>query len=164
VQINSLLKTITSLNIPAGNYSTTAINVNQVFNYSSDPVKLIGSEATQSLIVTLNNFKTLDTLLNNLGSANVTVDDLTFDVADKEAALQSARVGAFKDASSKFSEYLSLTSLQNNGMVKIVDLENEVYTPYQSNADLYSIYSKLRTFPSKVKVTANIEVTWRVRK
>ena len=80
MQINSLLKTITSLNIPAGNYSTTAINVNQVFNYSSDPVKLIGSEATQSLIVTLNNFKTLDTVLNNLGSANVTVDDLTFDV------------------------------------------------------------------------------------
>ncbi len=92
------------------------------------------------------------------------MDDLTFDVADKETALQSARVGAFKDSSSKFNEYLSLTSLQNNGLVKIVDLQNEVYTPYQSNADLYSIYSKLRTFPSKVKVTANIEVTWRVRK
>lgn len=92
------------------------------------------------------------------------MDDLTFDVADKETALQSARVGAFKDANSKFNEYLAMTSLQNNGMVKIVDLQNEVYTPYQSNADLYSIYSKLRTFPSKVKVTANIEVTWRVRK
>ena len=43
VQINSLLKTVTSLNIPAGNYSTTAINVNQVLNYSSDPVKIVGS-------------------------------------------------------------------------------------------------------------------------
>lgn len=114
--------------------------------------------------MTLSNFKTLDTLLNNLGSANVTVNDLIFDVADKEAALQSARAGAFRNANSKFNEYLSMTSLQNNGMVKIVDLENEIYTPYQSNADLYSIYSKLRTFPSKVKVTANIEVTWRVRK
>lgn len=75
---------------------------------------------------------------------------MVFDVADRVGLLRKARTAAFLDASNKFNDYLSLTSLSNDGLKKISDLNSEVYTAYESSGDYYALFSKLRWSPSPV--------------
>jgi uncharacterized protein YggE len=138
------------MKIPAGNYSTSSISINQLYNYSNTPVTPIGSEATQSLKLTLGGPSLLQSLTQTLSSINVSVQTMVFDVADRVGVLRRARAAAFADARSKFSDYLSLTSLSNDGLKKISDLNSEVYTPFQSSGDNYALFSKLRWMPSPV--------------
>lgn len=103
-QINTIIKAFTTLNIPSANYSTSGISINQVYNYSNKPVTIEGSQATQSLKVTLGGgTKTLGSLLQALSNVNVTVQNMVFDVSDRTSALQKARAAAFIDAKNKFS-------------------------------------------------------------
>jgi uncharacterized protein YggE len=147
-----LLKTFNATAIPSANYFTSGINTNEVYNYSTTPTTIIGSEATQSLSVTLINTPILTQFLQTIGDVNITVYNLLFDIYDKQSALKLARKAAITDARNKFNDYLSLTSLREGGLKKINDLNNEVYTPYQSDPNLYALYSLLppidNTFPS----------------
>lgn len=138
------------MKIPAGNYSTSSISINQLYNYSNTPVVPIGSEATQSLKLTLGGPALLQSLTQTLSNINVSVQTMVFDVADRVGILKKARAAAFLDARNKFNDYLSLTSLTNDGLKKISDLNSEVYTPYQSSGDYYALFSKLRWFPNPV--------------
>jgi uncharacterized protein YggE len=163
LRINSLLKTFNATGIPPANYSTSGININEVYNYSMTPTTIIGSEATQSLSVTLGNTKILTQFLQAIGDVNATVSNLVFDLYDKQGAFKLARRAAITDARNKLNDYLSLTSLREGGLKKINDLNSEVYTPYQSDPNLYALYSKLRNPPSPVQIFASVEVTWKVQ-
>lgn len=43
VQVNTLLGKFNTLGLPAANYSTSSININQVYNYETSPATLTGS-------------------------------------------------------------------------------------------------------------------------
>jgi uncharacterized protein YggE len=116
------------------------------------------------LKLTLGGPALLQSLTQTLSGINVSVQTLVFDVADRVGVLKRARAAAFLDAKNKFNDYLSLTSLSNDGLKKISDFNSEVYTPYQSSGDSYALFSKLRWFPNPVSVSASVGVTWKVRR
>jgi uncharacterized protein len=122
-QINTILGIFSAQNIPSANYSTSSININQVYDYSKDPVTITGSQATQSLHVTLS-INALPALLQSLTNVNTTIQSLNFDVFDKSSALQKARGAAFVDASNKFNQYLSLSGLTSDGLKKLTDMNS----------------------------------------
>jgi uncharacterized protein len=123
-QVNTILSAFKTLNIPAANYSTSSISIKQLYNYSNTPVTLEGSQARQSLKLTLGGPALLQTLTQTLSAINVSVRTMVFDVADRTTVLKKARAAAFLDAKNKFSDYLSLTSLSNDGLKKISDLNS----------------------------------------
>jgi uncharacterized protein YggE len=162
-QINTVLRAFSTLNIPSSNYSTSAININQIYNYSNSPVTLLGSEATQSLRLTLGNPPLLNTLLTNLASVNVTVSSMVFDLFDQSTALQRARAAAFLDARNKFNQYLQLTSLRSDGLKKISDLNSELITPFRTDADSFALFSRFTRPITPVQIAASVSATWKVR-
>lgn len=164
-QINTLLSIFNSYNLPAANYSTSGININQVYDYSTNPNTITGSEATQTIQVTIGGSINLSNFLASLANLNVSVQNMAFDASDKSNALRQARAAAIADARSKFSQYLSLSSLNSDGLKKIVDLNSEVYTPYPIDANTYALYNKLRTPPPPpaVQASASVSVTWKVK-
>ena len=163
-QINTILKTFSTLNIPSSNYSTSAININQIYNYSNSPATLLGSEATQSLRLTLGNSSRLNTLLSNLANVNVTVSSMVFDLFDRSTALQKTRAAAFLDAWNKFNQYLQLTSLKNDGLKKMSDLNSEVITPFRTDADAFALFSRFTRPITPVLITASVSATWKVKR
>lgn len=101
-QITALINIFTNLGIPTANYSTTSININQVYNYSNNPANIIGAQAIETLLVTLGGSAILDSLLQSFISININIQSLQFDLSDRASALQKARVAAFTDAKTKF--------------------------------------------------------------
>lgn len=162
-RVNNLLKTFSLNNIPAANYSTSSININQNYNYSNKPVTVTGSTASQTLALTLGGSNALSGFLQSLTNDFVTINSLVYDLTNQDNALRQARFAAIADAKTKYSQYLTLTSLRDGGLKKIVDLNNEVYTPYQSNLNLYALTAKLSAPPAQVQVSASVDMTWKVQ-
>lgn len=159
-----ILKNIALLTIPPSNYSTSGININQVYDYSLTPAKLVGATAGQSLNLVLGNLQTLNQLLKSLEGANASVSNLVFDLSDQRNALKNARTAAYRDALRKFVQYLLLTGQRSAGLKQVTDLNTEVYTPYQSNPELYALRNKLSAPASKVEVSASVEVVWETKR
>jgi uncharacterized protein YggE len=102
-------------------------------------------------------------LLQLLAKGNFTVETLIFDIADKKSALQKARKASFVDASTKFSQYLNLTSLKNVKLEKIYALSSQINPFYVNNPNYYWLFGSL-TPPSPIQVSAIVQATWKVKK
>lgn len=150
-----------SQGIPSGNYSTSSITIYDVYDYSVNPYRISGSQATETIQVTIGASSNLGGLLQAL--TNVTVNYITFDVLDHNSALRKARLAAFADAKSKFNQYLSLSSKANAGLLQINDLNSDVYTTYQYSPNAYILNIKLQSPPSPVQVSASVSVTWKIK-
>lgn len=99
-----------SLGIPSTNYSTSALTIYDTYNYSTNPYTITGSQAQQTLQLTIGSNSNIITLLNSLSKIPaVTVQSILFDLSDRSSALQKARLAAFTDAKNKFAQYLSLS-------------------------------------------------------
>ena len=110
VKINAIYAAFKAQKIPSGNYSTSTITVYNTYNYSTNPYTISGSQASQTLQLTIGISINLSVLIKNLGAvANVNVNFIVFDVLDRASAQQNARLAAFKDAKIKLDEYLALT-------------------------------------------------------
>lgn len=160
-QITSLINVFKSQGIPSGNYSTSSINIYDVYDYSVSPYRKTGSQASETIQVTIGVSSNLGGLLQAL--TNVTVNYITFDVLDRNNALRKGRLAAFADAKSKFSQYLTLSGKSNAGLLKINDLNSDVYTTYQYSPNAYILNTKLQSPPSPVQVSASVSVTWRIK-
>lgn len=160
-QVAALTGVFKAQGIPNGNYSTSSINIYDVYDYSTSPYRISGSQATQTIQVTIGASTNLGGVLSSL--TNVTVNYITFDVLNHNTALRKARLAAFADAKSKFSQYLMLSSKKNGGILKINDLNSDVYTTYQYSPNAYILNTKLQSPPSPVQVSASVSVTWRIK-
>lgn len=87
---------------------------------------------------------------------------MAYDLYDHTYAIKKARAAAFTDAKNKLNQYLLLTASTSSSLKKISDLNSDVYTPYQTNANLYALASKLQTPPGKVQISASVSTTWKV--
>lgn len=161
--ISAVLAAFKSLGIPSANYSTSTITIYDIYNYSTNPYTITGSQAQQTLQLTIGTSSNIATLLNTLSKIPaVTVQSIVFDLKDRSSALQKARLAAFADAKNKFAQYLSLTGKKNQGLLKITDFNSEVYTTYNYSPSSFSLISILRAKPTPVQVYASVSVTWRV--
>jgi uncharacterized protein YggE len=82
---------------------------------------------------------------------------------DQSTALQRARAAAFLDARNKFNQYLQLTSLRNDGLKKISDLNSELITPFRTDADSFALFSRFTRPITPVQIAASVSATWKVR-
>jgi uncharacterized protein YggE len=112
--------------------------------------------------VTLGGSIIADSLLQSFNNGNISIQNLVYDISDRRSALQKARTAAFAEAKTEFGQYLTLTSFTNDGLVKINDLNSEVYTVYQYSPSTYALLSKLESPPQPIKVTAAVSAVWRV--
>jgi uncharacterized protein YggE len=161
--ISAILAAFKTLGIPSGNYSTSTITIYDIYNYSTNPYTITGSQAQQTLQLTVGTSSNIATLLNTLSKIPaVTVQSIVFDLKDRSGALQKARLAAFADAKNKFAQYLSLTGEKNLGLLKITDMNSDVYTTYNYSPSSFSLISILRVKPTPVQVYASVSVTWRV--
>ena len=110
VKINAIYAAFKNQMIPSGNYSTSTITIYNTYNYSTNPYTISGSQASQTLQLTIGMGTNLSAIIKDLGAiTNVNVNFIVFDVLDRASALQQARLAAFNDARRKLNEYLALT-------------------------------------------------------
>lgn len=162
-QVSAIIKAFNTLKIPTGNYSTSTITIYTQYNYSTNPYTITGSQASQTLQLTIGASVTLVGLLQAIGNiTNVSVSYIIYDVRNRDSALQKARVAAITDAKNKLSEYLKLSGQKNQGLLRIQDVNSQVYTTYQYTTNSYVLLTLLKVTPSPIQVTASVSVTWRV--
>lgn len=81
---------------------TSGLGLNAVYDHTSSIAKLVGYTANNGITLKVKDVARLGEILGLAVTAGINrVDGLTFDVADKEAALSEARVAAMKDARAK---------------------------------------------------------------
>lgn len=102
-----------------GNYSTTSIDIQQELNFETRPTTVIGSIASQTLTVKLTSGFTLGQAIEAMSAVDVEVSGLSYDLLDREVALEQARKQAMADAETKYGEYLELSGKARGGIKKI---------------------------------------------
>jgi uncharacterized protein YggE len=161
IQVNQLLAIFKAQNIPAANYSTSSITLDQVYNYNTTPYKIIAQTASQTFSLTYGNVNGVTALLGLIGKVNVNIDSLSFGASNTTAALRQARIAAVADARTKFNQYLTLTSTRSQGVKQIIDLNSDQYTPFFSDVNSYKFSSLVRKpFKPNVQVSASVNVIW----
>lgn len=158
-QIGSILK---SYGLPTANWTTAAVNLSPIYNYTNGTSYLIGQQASQSLEVTIGNLIQNKAIIGQIIISLSSVDSiifngLTFKNSDTKDAYRQARRAAVADAQSKAQQYASLGGLSLGKVRKVVDQNIEYYIPFLMDANFYSFQSKLLKIPfGKVSVSASV--------
>lgn len=155
--------------LPSGNYTTSSVSLSPQYDYSSGAAVLTGQQAGQSLQVTvggLANSSLLGSLAGSLASiANLTLSGFSFQSRDPSKAYRQARLAAVADAQAKASQYASLSGRLLGSVRKVVDVNQESYTPYVLDANYYAFQAQVLPVPyGTVAVSAYVEVDWNISK
>jgi len=163
-QIYLVLAYLKANNIPAANFSTSSINLNPQYDYSTSVAVIVGQLASQTLSLTLGNINNLGNFISGLGAINnVTIDGLSFSKSDTQAAQTLARKAAITDAKNKLQQYQTLSGKTAKNVQQVIDLNQESYLPFSSNPNLYLLASKTQSVPyGNVQVNAGVQVIWSI--
>ncbi|MFT3811240.1 MAG: SIMPL domain-containing protein [Micropepsaceae bacterium] len=100
--MTAVIAALKSLGYGVTDIQTSGLSLNAVYDHSSSIAKLVGYTANNGITLKVKDVSRLGEILDLAVSAGINrVDGLTFDVADKDAALSEARVAAMKDARAK---------------------------------------------------------------
>ena len=126
-KISQTLNILEKHRIEKESIKTADYNISTQYSWTDGKQNRVGERVTQSLKVTVKNLKTLAPLIDSLSSVSeISINSLTFDVADKTNALSEARELAYLDALEKAKVYC-----ESSGMHIVRPLTiNESYSTY----------------------------------
>jgi uncharacterized protein YggE len=100
--MQAVIDALKSLGYGVTDIQTSGLGLNPIYDTSGNVAKLIGYSATNGVMLKVKDIARLGEILDMTVSAGANrIDGLTFDVANKDAALSEARVAAMKDARAK---------------------------------------------------------------
>ncbi|WBQ06578.1 SIMPL domain-containing protein [Kribbella sp. CA-293567] len=148
--------------VAADDIETSSVNV---FPQYADGMSVAGYRASHSLTVTTRDLTGFGRLLNAAVDAagnSLGLDQLQFDIADKQPLIEQARELAFRQASQKAAQLAELSG-QSLGPIAAV-AESYSHAPFQLQAaagkasDAYA--SELSVTPGDQKIEVSLDVRW----
>lgn len=166
-QVVSRIITVLNANgLTNSNYQVTDLNVYPNYTTNSVGVSVIsGQIATETFQVTLNNIgngSSIGKLIDGLAAVNgITINGLSYDIANKTAINTLARKDALAAALSKAQDYTQAAGLSLGKVVQIVDTAS-VYVPSNNPRPVFD----LAVSSAKVSTTVNVgtvDVTYNIQ-
>jgi len=100
--MQAVIDGLKSLGYGVTDIQTSGLGLSPIYDHSGSVAKLIGYKATNGVMLKVKDVARLGEILDLTVTAGANrIDGLTFDVANKEAALSEARIAAMKDARAK---------------------------------------------------------------
>lgn len=100
--MQAVIDALKSLGYGVTDIQTSGLGLNPSYDNSGPVSKLVGYQASNGVVLKVKDVSRLGEILDLTVKAGANrIDGLTFDVADKDAALSEARIAAMKDARAK---------------------------------------------------------------
>lgn len=141
-KIDALIAIIKAQGIAEKDYSTSSLNINQVYNYENGENTLVGQKASQTLSVKIRSLTADGANIGKLIDAasaidGIIVNGVTFDQSDRTLGVKQARKAAFDAAKKKADEYASLTGQRIRQVTRIEALGGGNVIPYFANGAVF---------------------------
>jgi uncharacterized protein len=169
-KIDQALKILKDAKISDDDISTSSLSIYPEYDYARDGRNLIGQRASQSINAKIKNISDETTkatqIIDNLSTIdNIQLNNINFDIEDKEKFYSQARKLAFEKAEQKAKELAKLGKVRLNKPVSIIDNSFDIAPPRpMTNMAEMTNFSKERSSTSlpsgELTITANIQVMW----
>lgn len=136
-KVSKILAKLAENGIEKDKLTTLSLNINTVYHWDENNKQVRdGERVTQSLRIYLDDISIFSTVIDEIGSiTGITISNVSFDVANKQEALEKARKLAYEDAQSKALTYCEMSGLKLSKPVSISEY-NSTRSPRVSNMKL----------------------------
>ncbi|HET6908645.1 MAG TPA: SIMPL domain-containing protein [Mycobacteriales bacterium] len=164
--VHRVLSALSRHGINGVHVQTTSLALNQHYDNHGRPDGYDAFETVSAQISPLSRAGAAISAAATASGNDVSVDGLTFDIADDKSLLSQARSQAFADAKDRAQQYAGLTGRSLGQVAKVTEVVQAAAQPYPQrySADLAAAAAKsvpLRA--GEQPVTVNVTVVWRLR-
>lgn len=162
-KIAALIQIIQSQGIATKDYSTSSLNINQVYDYSNGQSVLVGQKASQTLTVKIRNITDDGAAIGKLIDAaskidGILVNGVNFDQSDRTLGVRQARKAAYEAAKAKADQYAQLSGLRVRRVNRIEALEGGSFIPFYATGAAFAGDFKTLVPVRDVTVSASVDV------
>jgi len=165
--VHRVLAALSGSGISGRAVQTTSLQLNQHYNIHGE---ISGYEATESVSAKISPLHIAGRVISAAAIASgndVSVDGLTFDIADDQALSAQARAKAFADARERAQQYTGLAQRSLGAVVSIAERVTSEQPVPQRYADALQASvpaaKAVAIRPGEQPVTVTVTVTWRMR-
>lgn len=134
--INSVVDALSKIGIKKEDIKTTQYSISPMYDYANGRQKLTGFQAHSSVRVTIKNLDLVNAVIDTATANGATnVGRITFDVEDKEKALNDARDLAVKDAKKKATDAARIAGFSLGRVINYYESEGSQPRPMMYAAE-----------------------------
>ncbi len=163
-QMQSVMSALQKAGIPNTDIRTTTLQLYPRYQNNNNQTQqsntVVGYTATNTVEVTLHNLNNLGTLLDQVVAAGGNnIQNIRFDVANQQVAMDQARQAAINDAQHKAQQLAQLTGMKLGQVVSINESSSSPI-PFQARAAQAPSAAAVPVSPGTQSVDVNVQVTW----
>jgi len=162
--MTKIIAGIEALGIASADIATQSISLSPVYDtgpQASNPPKVIGYQASQSVAITVRRLAQTGAVIDAGVAAGATsVDGVTFSVANETAASTQARTAAFSDAKQRALTLAQAAGVTLGPAVSITELSAPNVVPFAVPAPAGAISTPVQ--PGTTQVEVDVEVTFAI--
>jgi uncharacterized protein YggE len=158
--VNRVREVLREHGIPDTAVSTSRLNLQSVWNFSSNERKFVGYACTASFVIEVRELESLEPILVDVVDAGANhVDGVEFDVSTKKQLRAQAREAAVAAAREKAELYTQAAGVRLGPVVHIEDVDSEqLQNVYRSHGQAAGGGGDGDLAPGKISVSAGVVV------
>ena len=174
IKIDSTLKILKDNGIPETDVTTSNLNINTEYDYSSSKRRVIGQRASENLEIKIkkidNKASKAVKIIDELSTIeNLQMNGIYFDIEDKTEYFSKAREMAFKKAEQKAEELAKLSKVKLAKPVSISDTTYDVSPVYrysnvaqfkEASLSVDNAAGGSQISSGEMDITANLSILW----
>ena len=162
-KIAALIQIIQNQGIATKDYSTSSLNINQVYDYTNGQSVLVGQKASQTLTVKIRSITDDGAAIGKLIDAaskidGILVNGVNFDQSDRTLGVRQARKAAYDAAKAKADQYAQLSGLRVRRVNRIEALDGGSCIPFYASGAAFAGDFKTLVPVRDVTVSASVDV------
>ena len=136
-KISKILAKLDENGVDKDKLTTLSLNISTVYHWDENNKQVRdGERVSQSVKIYLDDISIFPTIIDEIGQiSGLSISNVTFDVADKQNAMEEARKLAFEDARAKAQTYCDMSGLKLTRPVSISEYSS-TSSPRVTNAKL----------------------------
>jgi uncharacterized protein YggE len=165
--MDSVVQALLAAGIDEKDIQTTNLSLNPVYDWNSEPAKLIGWEASNQVNVTVRDIDSVGSVVDSAVSAGANqVNGISFRVEDPTEAEALARTAAVEDARAKAEQLAADAGVEIVGTVSISESSAQPPQPlYMDRAEMaYAAGDTAATpvLPGEVELSVNVYIQYEI--
>ncbi|MFV2062107.1 MAG: SIMPL domain-containing protein [Chloroflexota bacterium] len=166
IAMDAVIKSLIDSGIAEADIQTTSLNLSPVYNYNTDPAKIVGWQASNMVSVTVRDISAVGDVVDAATTAGATnVSGISFRVEDPTEAQAEARSAAVADAEAKALQLASDARVNIIGVITITESGGQPPQPLYLNRDLAFAAESIPStpvLPGEVELSVNVSIQYEI--
>lgn len=165
--MDSMIQALLGLGIDEKDIQTTSISLNALYDYNTQPAKIMGWEARNMVNVTVRDMESVGDVVDTAVKAGANqVNGISFRVEDPAAAQALARTAAVEDAEAKADQLARDTGVEITGIVTISESGGQqpqpIYMARQEMAFAADAGASTPVLPGEVELSITVFIQYEI--